>query len=147
IKLVFSNFPKTSQYGIAAARLIFCSSWKNSNQANLGNLEEQMGERNSYRAAAGIFYLIVSLLLSFGSPRTAAAISFTNFNGPGGTCNVGNPPGFCQDIGIDYSPLTGNLVTSVNFGQAGQLDLADVDRFSGIHTFIKNGPVGAMDEL
>src|SRR5438094_3658445 len=79
-----------------------------------------------------IIWLVCSVLLAVGYSGTAAAISFSTL------------PGFQHDVGIDYSELTGNLVTSFDFGN-GTTKLANVDRFTGVHTVIP-GFVGS-DEL
>ena len=91
---------------------------------------------------AATFCFVCSLLLALGLAGTASAITFTNINGPGGTCNSGIPPGFCNDVGIDYSQLTGNLVTTL-FPNAGT-GLFNVDRATGIHTAIPGAPAGSV---
>jgi uncharacterized repeat protein (TIGR01451 family) len=108
--------------------------------------EEQMRGKYCNRLLAMSFYLACSVLLAFGFSGTAAAITFTNISGPGGTCNSGIPPGYCNDVGIDYSQLTGNLVNSLfpNAGQAGPGGLFNVDRITGVHTLVANAPAGSV---
>ena len=93
-----------------------------------------MGERNSYRAAAGIFFLIFGLL-GLGDPRIVAAISFSQ-----------PVLSFDNDVGIDYSFLTGNLVTSVHFASGNPSNLESVNQFTGVRTDL-TGFSGRGDEL
>src|SRR5215471_10691648 len=99
-----------------------------------------MQQRQANHLLAWIFYFACSVLLSL--PTIAAAITFTAISGPGGTCNSGTPPGFCNDVGIDYSQLTGKLVTSL-FPNTGT-GLFNVDRITGNHTAIPGAPAGSM---
>src|SRR4029077_20157660 len=64
----------------------------------------------------------------------AAAVGFSALNvSPCTTSGGFDSGGFCIDIGIDYSQLTGNLVSSVHFDTAGSPNSLDnVDRITGI---------------
>ena len=86
------------------------------------------------RLLAATLCFVFGALLALGFSGTSAAISFSA---------LGN---FSNDVGIDYSQLTGNLVTSFNFGNTGAASLANVDRFTGVHTPIP-GLNNFSDEL
>src|SRR5215471_8332239 len=93
--------------------------------------------------ATALSFFICSMLGGLAGPGLVAAassLSFTAIAGPGGTCNSGTPPGFCNDVGMDYSQLTGNLVTSLfpPPSSPGTL-LSNVNRISGIHSPIDGG--------
>ena len=94
------------------------------------------------------FYLACSLLLVFGIPNLARAISFSTISsGPCVTSGNQDLSGFCQDVGIDYSQLTGNLVTSVHFQTNGVPNALDnVNRINGARSSIP-GFFNKPDEL
>jgi len=85
-----------------------------------------------------------------GFSGTTEAITFSTFGAGPGACNESGsaPGGFCQDVGIDYSELTGNLVTSDHF-QTGGLpnNLDNVDRITGARSNAAPAYSGHPDEL
>src|SRR5262245_41921698 len=90
--------------------------------------------KNKYiRRLSMTFYFVFSLLLSFTFTKVAAAANFTAINSSPCTMAGGSDSGgFCSDVGMDYSQLTGNLVTSVHFDTAGSPNSLDnVDRITG----------------
>jgi hypothetical protein len=100
-----------------------------------------MAFRKINHVLAWMFYFVCSLLLAL--PGMATAITFTAISGPGGNCTIGSPGGFCNDVGIDYSQLTGNLITS-EFPNGSLVGLFNVDRITGIHTPVANAPAGSI---
>src|SRR4029077_9387800 len=83
-----------------------------------------------------VIFVAFSLLLATGLAQTAAAITFSQ-----------PIPTFDFDVGIDYSALTGRLVTSVNFNNQGNpVNLEDVNPFTGTRANI-NGFAGRVEEL
>jgi hypothetical protein len=75
------------------------------------------------------FLFLLVVLGALASPHNATAISFTN---------IGSSATFQNDIGIDYSILTGNLITSANYSGGSTTTLTYVDRFTGVHTPVPN---------
>ena len=72
------------------------------------------------------FYFVSSLILGLAFAKTAAAVSFSAINAsPCATSGGFDSGGFCSDIGIDYSQLTGNLITSVHFDTGGSPNSLD----------------------
>jgi uncharacterized repeat protein (TIGR01451 family) len=97
---------------------------------------ERAGEtmKNKYiRRLSMTFYFVFSLLLGLAFAKTAAAVSFSAINtSPCATSGGLDSGGFCSDVGIDYSQLTGNLVTSVHFETGGSPNSLDnIDRITG----------------
>src|SRR5215470_9299196 len=106
-----------------------------------------MGNRYHHQFSA-TFYFICSMLLALALPHTAAAINFTVLDS--GQCNETGVPndGFCQDIGIDYSQWTGNLISSVHFNNSGNPNnLDNIDRINGARTVAAPGFFNHGDEL
>src|ERR1051325_2084162 len=101
------------------------------------------------RSRMAAFSFVASVFLLCIVARTAEAVSFTALNSsPCITSGGADVGGFCSDIGIDYSQLTGNLVTSVHFdsvppGTTNNLD--KVNRITGARTSIAVS--GLADEL
>ena len=72
--------------------------------------------KNKYHRLSVRFYFVSSLLLGLAFAKIAAAVSFSAIDAsPCATSGGFDSGGFCSDIGIDYSQLTGHLVTSVHF--------------------------------
>jgi uncharacterized repeat protein (TIGR01451 family) len=97
-------------------------------------------QKRSYisRLLVGIVFVSIALLTS-GVPGLAAPITFTT---------LGSPPSFQEDIGIDYSDLTGNLVTSVHLFTSGvPNNLDNVDRITGARSDAAPTFTGRFDEL
>jgi uncharacterized repeat protein (TIGR01451 family) len=98
--------------------------------------ERQMGTRWYSHRFLAVIFVAFSLLLATGLAGTAAAITFSQ-----------PIPTFDFDVGIDYSALTGRLVTSVNFNNQGNpVNLEDVNPFTGTRANI-NGFAGRVEEL
>src|SRR5712691_8835035 len=75
----------------------------------------------NHRLRAASLCFVFSALLALGFRGTAAAITFSQ-----------TIPTFDFDVGIDYSALTGRLVTSAHFNTTGVPDnLEDVNPFTG----------------
>ena len=90
--------------------------------------------KNKYiRRLSMTFYFVFSLLLGLAFAKTAAAVSFSAINtSPCATSGGFDSGGFCSDIGMDYSQLTGNLVTSAHFDTGGSPNSVDnIDRITG----------------
>src|ERR1044071_9255447 len=95
--------------------------------------------RNTHRDSASlILWLVCSVLLAIGFSSRAEAISFSTVSS-GACVTSGNQDvsGFCQDGGIDYSELTGNLTTSVHFQTNGVPNALDnLNRITGLRSSI-----------
>ena len=89
--------------------------------------------KNKYHRLSVGFYFVSSLLLGLAFAKIAAAVGFSALNvSPCATSGGFDSGGFCSDIGIDYSQLTGNLVTSTHFDTGGSPNSLDnVDRITG----------------
>jgi uncharacterized repeat protein (TIGR01451 family) len=90
--------------------------------------------KNKYHRRLSVrFCFIFGLLLGLAFTKMAAAVGFSALNAsPCATSGGFDSGGFCSDIGIDYSQLTGNLVSSVHFDTAGSPNSLDnVDRITG----------------
>ena len=95
-----------------------------------------MGKRSYSQCLLVVIFFASSLLLAAGLAGTAAAITFSQII-----------PTFDYDVGIDYSALTGRLVTSVNFNTQGNpVNLEDVNPFTGTRTSI-SGFANRPEEL
>ena len=95
-----------------------------------------MNQRFNHGLLAAIFCLLCSTLVALGFPGTAAAITFSQ-----------TIPTFDFDIGIDYSALTGRLVTSGHFNTNGSpVNREDVNPFTEARTDI-SGFSGRFEEL
>jgi uncharacterized repeat protein (TIGR01451 family) len=81
------------------------------------------------------YCLICSLLVAIGMRGSAEAVSFSQ---PIST--------FDEDVGIDYSYLTGGLVTSVHYRDGLPTNLENVNPLTGTRTAI-NGFSGRADEM
>jgi hypothetical protein len=93
-----------------------------------------MGQRDSKHLLAWVFYLVCSLLLAW--PARGAAITFSQ-----------TIPTFDFDVGVDYSALTGRLVTSAHFNTNGVPDnLEDVNPLTGARSDI-SGFSNRFEEL
>src|ERR1044071_4646935 len=94
------------------------------------------------------FSFLASMLTGVLFSGMAGAVSFTPLNSsPCITSGGFNVAGFCSDIGIDYSQLTGQLVTSVHFDTQGvPNNLDNVNRFTGARNPV-TGLSGLPDEL
>ena len=91
--------------------------------------------KNKYHRRLSVrFCFVFGLLLGLAFTKMAAAVGFSALNvSPCTTSGGFDSGGFCSDIGIDYSQLTGNLVSSVHFDTAGSPNSLDnIDRITGV---------------
>jgi uncharacterized repeat protein (TIGR01451 family) len=96
--------------------------------------EQDKTMKNKYPRRLSVRFCFVSgLLLGLAFTKMAAAVGFSALNvSPCATSGGFDSGGFCSDIGIDYSQLTGNLVSSVHFDTAGSPNSLDnVNRITG----------------
>src|SRR4029077_2607450 len=96
--------------------------------------EQDKTMKNKYHRRLSVrFCFVFGLLLGLAFTKMAAAVGFSALNvSPCATSGGFDSGGFCSDIGIDYSQLTGNLVSSVHFDTAGSPNSLDnIDRVTG----------------